>query len=116
MWKVVKRTLEYRGEIFFLDILTEFDENNNRISSSLDDKIVSDIVYSEYRYRMQILKADEIQRIVDNTSLSWGKIAERCRMTEHHLAEIINGHIVQTIEEDKRIRQFRRDLIHLECE
>lgn len=116
MWKVVKRTLEYRGEIFFLDILTEFDQNNNRIHSSLGDKVVAEIVHAEYIHRMDMLTQSELSRIFRETSLSWGKIAEHCRMTEYHLKELSKGNRIQTVEEDKRIRQFRKDLIHLECE
>lgn len=116
MWKVVKRTLEYRGEIFFLDILTEFDQNNNRIHSSLGDKVVAEIVHAEYIHRMDMLTQSELSRIFRETSLSWGKIAEHCRMTEYYLKELSKGNRVQTVEEDKRIRQFRKDLIHLECE
>lgn len=116
MWKVVKRTLEYRGEIFFLDILTEFDKNGNRIHSSLGDKVVSDIVHAEYIHRMDILNHSELSKIFRETSLSWGKIAEHCRLTEHYLKELSKGNRIQTTEEDKRIRQFRKDLIYLECE
>ncbi len=115
MWKVVKRTLEYRGEIFSLDILTEFDQNGNRIHSSLGDKVVADIVHAEYIHRMDILNQNELSKIFRETSLSWGKIAERCRLTEHYLKELSKGNRVQTLEEDKRIRQFKKDLIYLEC-